>query len=535
MRALAVYILVIGFVCAPIWSVTHFVTQDGSAHLYNAYLMGELLKGDPLVAGHVRLNSLAVPNSSGHWLLVVLLQVASPDVVTKVISTLTYALFVAALAWLRWCSAGRDGMATSILFAAALGLNWMWLLGFHNFNIGVVCVIVAAAFAWTRRDTMGVRAALLLALLLLVTYVSHIVSFGIAATSVVVCAVGASPANRRRTIAWTLLALAPAALLFLLFASLGYRSEPYVPHWRALADASSLVAWFEQWRQADPFIFISRKMFPFSTVQSAAMAVFAPIVWIGVSLVCLLVATMHPRHRAWVTTNGRPIFIVLVIMLVPLGIVGPDDFGLSNGSILRQRVLLCGLCFVVPLFRLGAAPVLRRVAQLSLAFVIVFQTTVLWEYATLTDVKAQELLSSRDALDEHDSLASIIVIEDATRFFAMPEAHLNTLNGVGRDLVVWDNYELAHYLFPIVARIDADREFVRALASSHAFDLSDDSEPFEAKLAKLEACLRTDHGRIGKMLVWGVDPRVDALLRQWFEPEPYFVNGRVRLFRHLPR
>jgi hypothetical protein len=530
MRVLALYLIVTTFVCAPIWSVTHFVTQDGSAHVYNAYLMGELLNGNPFVERHAVLNSLAVPNSSGHWLLVLLLQLLPPDAVSKAISTLTYAAFVAAIAWLRLRTVGKDGVATSILLGAALGLNWMWLLGLYNFIISVICFIVAVGFYWTRREAMSAPAAAVLSLLLIATYTSHIVSFGIVAATVGVFAIAVPRKERHRTLVWTALALVPVVLLGLRFVLAAQGAEDYTPNWRSLGDAHSLAGWFNQLRSADPFIFISRKTFPFSAIQSMGMAVFAPIVWIGVSLACLAIATV--RHREWMTAGGRPLFACLLAVWALVALVAPDDFGLTNGSVLRERVLLCALCLVVPLFRMDGSPALKRVVQLSLAFVIVFQSAALWEYAGQADVKAAELLSGRDALEEHDSLASVVIIDEKTRFHAVPEPQLNTLNGMGRNILIWDNYEWGHYLFPLVTKSPADREFVHALASSHAFNLSDSTEPFEARLARLEACLRGGHERIAKMLVWGVNAQVDAMLSTWFETEPYFVNGHVRLFRH---
>ncbi|HKP67879.1 MAG TPA: hypothetical protein VJV05_01265, partial [Pyrinomonadaceae bacterium] len=76
------YLALIVIGCAPIWCVDYFVQQDGSAHIYNSYMMGLILRGDPSAA-YLALNTLAVPNSTGHWLLAFMLQFVGPFAATK--------------------------------------------------------------------------------------------------------------------------------------------------------------------------------------------------------------------------------------------------------------------------------------------------------------------------------------------------------------------------------------------------------------------------------------------------------------------
>src|SRR5688500_17316310 len=93
------FLFLLIFLFALVWSLEFFINQDGSAHMYSSFIMLELIKGNQNFAGIFAFNSIAVPNSSGHWLMALLLNVFSPFIVTKIIVTLTFAGFVAAIGW----------------------------------------------------------------------------------------------------------------------------------------------------------------------------------------------------------------------------------------------------------------------------------------------------------------------------------------------------------------------------------------------------------------------------------------------------
>ena len=148
-RTLGFYLFLIGFACLPVWSVERFLNQDGSPHIYNAYIVLELFKHNPAFTEIYSLNSAPLPNLSGHYLLTLLLIFFSPFVVTKIMVSLTFAGLTAAIAWLRMQVCGPDAdLKMSVLLGAALAFNWMWLLGFYNFIIGVIGFAFALGLYW---------------------------------------------------------------------------------------------------------------------------------------------------------------------------------------------------------------------------------------------------------------------------------------------------------------------------------------------------------------------------------------------------
>ncbi|HVE58153.1 MAG TPA: hypothetical protein VNB22_15075, partial [Pyrinomonadaceae bacterium] len=116
----------------------------------------------------------------------------------------------------------------------------------------------------------------------------------------------------------------------------------------------------------------------------------------------------------------------------------------------------------------------------------------------------------------------------------VPMPMMNNYLGIEQNRLVWDNYEIGHYLFPILAKNSADKQFVFDFTQNNAFTLNNPDQNFDIKLSKLEACLAENNQKIKTLLVWGKDSRVEAVLNEWFEPQPIYENGRMRVFRHKP-
>jgi hypothetical protein len=106
------------------------------------------------------------------------------------------------------------------------------------------------------------------------------------------------------------------------------------------------------------------------------------------------------------------------------------------------------------------------------------------------------------------------------------------LYGVGKRTRVWDNYEIGYYLFPVTAKNPQDQQFVSDFRESSNFELCDPNEKAEGKLNQLNELINTHHDRINVILIWNGDGRAMPFLSEWYENEPFYENGRIRLFRH---
>lgn len=532
-RLFVFFLLLAVFTCLPIWAVDYFINQDGSGHVYSASLMTELLRGNPAVSEVYTFNSISFPNSSGHWILIFLLLFFSPFTVTKIIVTFTFLGLVAAVGWLRWITVGREGVATSLLIGAAIGFNWLWLMGFYNFIIGVIGFTFTLGLFYRWREDMNPARALLLAALLVLVYFSHIIGFGILAVSIGLLSVFVPPSKWKKTFAWTALAFLPIVPLLIIYKLLSEAGGGFSPVWRNLSDPYSISSWITQIRSADLFVLISRRTFPFTNANSNVFAVFTPALWILGAIFLLMAATWFSFRKQRDFLKKYYAFAVLFAVCIFIAMFAPDDFQLTHGGVLRERFLLCGLIAFVPLFRTDSSVWLKRFAQFCLALVIVFQTLALWEYSLFSNKLAKDLVAAQASVQENSRLVSVSIIEDGLRYHAQPTGQMDNYLGIigGKNVRVWDNYEIGHYLFPIVAKEISHRQFVLGYTGSNVFALNDKGVNFDEKLLKLETLLESNNNKIDTLLVWGKDARVEAVLGRWFESEPFFQSGEVRLFR----
>ena len=118
------------------------------AHLENAAIASDLLRGSSKVLERTYvLSPEPLPNLTTHWLLVSLLQVASPEVAEKIVLTLYCLLFASSLPFVL-AGFSRQAAGLSALCLPFLG-NYLLHQGFYNFSLGTALGLFAVG-VWTR-------------------------------------------------------------------------------------------------------------------------------------------------------------------------------------------------------------------------------------------------------------------------------------------------------------------------------------------------------------------------------------------------
>jgi len=491
--------------------------------------MSELVRNNQSISSELRLNTLTVPNSTGHWILSLLLQFFSASVSLKLMTAGTFAVFVAVVAWLRYTVAGLEGLSSGVLLGAALGLNWLWFGGFYNFAIGVIGFVFLTTLVLRWRSDIGYKTAAVVSLIFIVIYLSHVIAFAIAAGTVLAMVLWPDGERRWKSLILVTIAVIPSVALAVIYRATTSSAERLHPVWRWIADDSVFAVIRDL--LVDPFIIISRRAFPFVDVKSGLFVLASPGLWTGIVIVALAAHVILKLKSGVAFDKKLRPFAFLFLLAILAALLAPDDFGLSNGGILRERILLCGLCFFVPLFYNPVAGI-KRLAQICLIYVIAFQSAALWDYGLRTDPLVQQFGESQAVIASNDAIASVIVVEDASRFHSTVEPQLGLLTTVGKSTMVWDNYEIGHYLFPVLTKDVRDRQLARGLAMSHAFVLNGPAADFNKTLTGLDQALFSGNERISKLILWGTDGRVEDVIFKWFDPHPVFQNDSVRVFRH---
>ncbi|MFZ4399866.1 MAG: hypothetical protein ACOYO1_07520 [Bacteroidales bacterium] len=121
----------------PIVTPDVFHTLDGAAHLHNARLILELIKGNNFIEQFYQFNQLPVPNLSGHYILALLLTVFKVNTALKILLVAYYFLFCLSFRKMIFALKGQKAISYLIF---PLAFSFFLLLGFFNFIIGFVFV-----------------------------------------------------------------------------------------------------------------------------------------------------------------------------------------------------------------------------------------------------------------------------------------------------------------------------------------------------------------------------------------------------------
>lgn len=527
-----IFIIIISFCCLPIWYFQYYLNQDGTSHLYNSFILLELLQGNKTFTDLYSINPYLIPNLTGHWIMTLLMFVFPPLIVSKLIITFTFAGVVASCIWLRWQTSGNDELAISLLFGTVFAFNWMWFLGFYNFIIGFIGYTFTLGLFWKWKDTLNFKKVILLSLLILFVYFSHLISFGMLLGSILLISICSTDDNKVKNFILTTAAFIPTIPAIISYRSVSITGGKIFPVWYYLENPLSISDWILQLQSADPFQLISRKAFPFVSNDSLLFAVFSSFLWCFLMIFIILLLTFYINRNKELNLQQNLPWLMIFLSSIVFWVVAPDDFGKSHGSFLRERVLVCGLVCFLPLFDIKRFSQFKIIIKLILLSIIIFQTLVLWEYSIEVNKNAENYIAAKPYINENDKFASIVLIDNACRYKPNPISNVNTILGIGKNTLVWDNYELGYYLFPVIVNNKEDQYFIYEYRESNAINLCESSENISKKLNSLKTIFEHNNEKISVLLVWNEDKRVTDIISKWFETEPFYINEKIRLYKH---
>ncbi len=513
----------LGCAIGAIWSTRWFATQDGPSHIYNAKIIARSLSVDSPFAKAYRVQWKPLPNWCGHLLAMGMLRVVSHRVAERLITTITLVGLAACILWLRVQTAGSKDVGLVCCLALLLAMNFSWLEGFVGFELGACLFAISLACWWKHRNRPSLPSLLIQALLVILGYFCHPVSWGLTLFSLIVLALATPLDARFKTFWWTLLFIAPALPLALMYRSMVSGGGAIVPQWGYLAHPWSLVAWSRQIGWVDPISLASKQYVPFQGDRASNFgAVFAPVVWFVFALPIVLTLAWQNRSRE------RRGWLVLAVVLTTAGLLGPDSLGYQHGQYLPQRMILLGLIALVPWLEFGPNSRIKALVALPLLVSCSLQVLMVWDYAGRCDRFGREFSSAAAALGERQRVATLLV-GVSTPFRINHMLHFDCILGTDSDSVIWSNYEPTHYYFPVQPaepRPLPELELVSIVASG---SLGMD-ERGASKEQLWSGVLEQNADRFDKLLVWGKDPALDEISFRWFDRQPLFERGMTRVF-----
>lgn len=165
----------------PLWIFAYFPSQDGVSHVYNGLVLKEYAKHENYKLRDAwQLNITIFPNWLSHIMLMTLLYVFPPVIAEKVF--LSIAIGMVPFAFFYFLNAvhkDREGKFMYAWLGFPFAYNYLLYMGFYNFQLSISFFFFSFGFWWKHKDDMQVRHLAWLYVLLLLTYLSHIASYGL--------------------------------------------------------------------------------------------------------------------------------------------------------------------------------------------------------------------------------------------------------------------------------------------------------------------------------------------------------------------
>lgn len=527
-------------VAAAIWFVPWFVTPDGPVHLYNSKILSLLAQGNPLFSEVYAARGGLLPYTATYKILELLLSIGPPRFADRLMMTATSLGFAGSIIWLRQRIRGWESMGRIAPLILVVSFSRLWLYGLYGFFLGACLLIVALGCWWRWRDDLGAVKIAALALILALGFFFHIVGAALAVFGVIILAIFTPGQGIRRRVAWTVLATAPTIYLVARFVLMMRGSAGGGVEWPNLNDGLSLGDWARYIQNAD-FISISFKSdlagiflvptdIPFGRTPAYSYAVLSPFHWAMFGLILLAVSSRRGRvtlqrilsstYRGW---------ILIVGLLLVVGFAGPGAFG--QGSLFRDRLLMLGVALSVVLVRPteGAA---MKVGRWALLFALACQSAFVCDYASISNRIAAQFKQAEQHIGR-STRVSMITADTQTHYLLTPIPEIVNQVGVDTESVVWNNYGPAYYYFPTTFRDDRVRGWWNEIDNLNKLMISGDAEAAAARNpAGWSAAFDVVLDNSDFLIVWGEAPWLDSINTKWFDSQPFFVSGNLRLFKH---
>jgi len=506
---------------AAVWLVPWFSTQDGPAHLYNAWIIDRTTAGDRTFLPFYEVRWNPLPNWAGHLALIGLLRVVPPWAADRIVTSVSLVGLAAAMAWLRARVAGGRGSLAALAFAALLSLGFSWLMGFASFQLGACLFPITLGVWWEGRDDLQPGRMLALSALLVLGYFAHLVSLGLTVCALLFLAIASPGETRGARLQRTSACLAPLVLLGVVYLRLSRQGGPMHPKFPLPVEFLSVAGWVKRLGWVDPISVAIKDGLPFADHVAPLYAAFSPAVWLAVAGL-LGLATAWRRSDSDRRTGERRAWQALAAILVCGGVFGPDSLGPGHGDYLPQRVALLGLVALVPAFEGPSRSWIGRATTAAVAVALVLQTVIVWDFALDAQAKVSQVIAAGPSLGRGRRTATLLT-DLKTRFRPNALLHADCWLGVDEDAILWSNYETRHYYFPVQFRPELSRpdsfELEQIALLGGTAEAAD----------RWERVLDLYRDAIDRVIVWRENSALDAITERWFELVDR--RGDVRVFR----
>lgn len=153
----------------------HFVSLDGPSHLYNTTLIKELLNPNSQLHTYYQLNHELLPNWFGHFIILSFKLIFNAGNADKLFLVLYVVLFPFSFRYLITQISKKNTLVSFLIFPFVY--TFPFILGFYNFCFSLVWLFYSLGFYLKHINALDKKRFIILSILLILCYFSHLFSF----------------------------------------------------------------------------------------------------------------------------------------------------------------------------------------------------------------------------------------------------------------------------------------------------------------------------------------------------------------------
>ena len=386
----------------PLWIFSYFPSQDGVSHVYNAKVLKEYAYHENYKMRDAwQLNITIFPNWLSHIMLTAILYVFPPVIAEKVF--LSIAIGMIPIAFFYFLDAVHKDHKGKFVYAwlgFPFAYNYLLYMGFYNFQLSISFFFFSFGLWWKHKDDMQIRHLVVLYLLLLLTYLSHIASYGLIVLGISLAA-GSIWGSQALASAWRERHAAWFREFIIRLKPLFYFSLYMVPMYFVLMEyyLQSLKQHQEGSHRGMAWIwdyFLGVKSIVYFTDWHIPVNYFL-LFMLGISIVISICYRVH--RKEWVKQTDA--FLLIAIMFTYMFIRAPWGYG--PGGWINDRIHIYILLMLAPWFVMDMGKLARGViAACLIIFSLLHFGRTAYDHGRIAPEIA-ELVSGARLIEPHTS------------------------------------------------------------------------------------------------------------------------------------
>lgn len=428
----------------PLLMNRYFVTLDGPSHLYNGILLKTLISaGDSGEISHLfTLNPFPVPNSLTHWLFAGF-STFLPDFLTEKAVLFIYLLFTPLIfRKLILMVSPRNGVFSWLMILFVHNQNFYF--GFFNFSFGLLLLFITLYYFLKHRLNLTPIKLILLGLLFLLTYFSHLMVFLISLALLSGLALSDSWPDKKSRLTFPEIRIAARRLLKVILPALPalFMAVWYLVRFDSLEDhpqrmeLKKMIEWIVDIR---PLLAL-RYGFPWKS--------FTWLLFI-LLMVMLAVRMVTGRKKTGSTMQESIADVFPVARIMNTLLIWTSGFlflflAVPNALLLSERLILLFFLFFISWLATGRYPGWLHYTAAIIILVFHISFTRMYNY-TLRGYSA-DVVALKEAVKDVPSGSLVLPLNYNGKWVYL---HLSGYAGTEKPLALLENYESALSWFPV--------------------------------------------------------------------------------------